>query len=272
MRSERPILFSGPMVCAILEGRKTQTRRVMRPQPWLHGGHWFLDRSDDGYGRTNACWRNGDEPFWTYCPHGAVEDRLWVRETFCLENNAEYYGDPEFAPPKDGRPIKHHKAANEYDSPFDLIPRYRATEPDTDLCCEHEKCQGGPCSHPWRPSIFMPRWASRITLEITDVCVQRLQEISEEDAKAEGLHVQIGDAKAGHCWDGPGYHDHVSRDQFGRTYHVPRGEFCCCHAGQELKLTAARCAFRILWQSINAKRGFGWETNPWVWALTFKRI
>lgn len=215
---ERPILFSGPMVRAILEGRKTQTRRVVK--------------------ESAVKLPNGDgAPFFVECPYGIPGDRLWVRETFAMENNREYFGDPNFAAPQDGRPIKHHDPADEEDSAYDLIPRYRATE-SADLCCPEDSNHdcGGPCLHPWRPSIHMPRWASRITLDITDVSAQRLQDISEEDAREEGA----GATEAIHEeWDG-------DPDEY-------RKRFC------------------ELWNSINAKRGFGWDVNPWVWAITFKR-
>ncbi len=92
----------------------------------------------------------------------------------------------------------------------------------------------GSCKSPWKPSIHMPRWASRITLEVTEVRVQRLNEISEEDAKAEGVLINAG-----------------------RLPELP-GE--------------GRCAFMHLWDSINGKSGFGWDVKPWVWAISFKRL
>jgi hypothetical protein len=139
--NDRPIIFSGPMVRAILEGRKTQTRRVIKPQPtepantpWLKNG-WL-------------------EP--SRCPHGQPGDRLWVKETFF--DNRKYEAAVGF---KIG-------VAQDYD--------YKA---------DHEVAPDSKVK--WIPSIFMPRWASRITLEITDMRVQRVQDISEEDAKAEGV-------------------------------------------------------------------------------------
>lgn len=174
---EHPILFSGPMVRAILAGQKTQTRRVIKPQP--HGG---IRRTsivigalespmvlEDGHGR----------PFW--CPYGKAGSRLWVRETWAEDGWGYTY-----------------RATNE-------------TWP-----------------HHWAPSIFMPRKASRITLEIVDVKAERLWEISEFDMNDEG----IPSPEEGH---------HIT-------------------------------PFKDLWNEINAKRGYGWESNPWVWAITFKRI
>lgn len=160
--TERPILFSGPMVRAILDGRKTQTRRVAK------------DR---------------DKP----CKYGIAGDRLWVRETW---QSAAAMG------------VCH--ASDDY-----FV--YRATDPDW------ETCEGWQ----WRPSIFMPRKASRITLEITDVRAERLQDITNKDARAEGL-------------------------ARGTVY--------------------PRMWFEDLWDSINAKRGFGWDVNPFVWVITFKKV
>ena len=133
---ERPILFSGPMVRAILDGRKTQTRRVVKPQP-----DWIRPRvSDDGiaHGYCGSGPTDGIK-----CPYGTVGDRLWVRESWAKSGEV---GD---------------------------ATEYRADNPD-------------PIGAKWRPSIHMPRWASRIDLEITGIRVERLQEISERDAMAEG--------------------------------------------------------------------------------------
>ena len=194
--TERPILFIAPMVRAILEGRKTQTRRAV---------NWDRQKIDG----------------FSYVQPG---DRLWVRETFALEDAT---GFPETIP-TDGRPVKRIEYPEWIEVTF---ARYRATE-YADLACGHEKCEGGPCQHPWSPSILMPRWASRITREITDVRFQRLQEITEEDAQAEGFDPKI-------CDDLPDW--------------------------------TAKESFQIYWNSIYAKRGLGWDSNPWVRALSFVR-
>lgn len=145
--SEKPILFSGEMINAILAGNKTVTRRVVKPQPesfvncahpWVDGRWEFGQSHDDGSGEMV-----GDA---VACPYGAQGDKLWVRETFAVhniggENHVVYRADS-------------------------------GTDGD---------------GAPWKPSIFMPRWASRITLEVVSVRVERLQDISEEDAKAEGV-------------------------------------------------------------------------------------
>ena len=182
---EHPILFSGPMVKAILEGRKTQTRRVIKPQPVFD--------SADLNGKPYFRWRGLERSQWalsTYCPYGQVGDRLWVRETFYTDNYRRSNGLPVL-----------YKADGETRS--------------------------------WLPSIHMPRWASRITLEITGVKVERIQEIQDTptDALKEGIKLK-------------------------QPY---------VHA--DLKVVAD---FKELWDSINAKRGYGWDVNPWDWALTFK--
>ncbi len=184
---EKPILFSTEMVKAILEGRKTQTRRVIKPIPKLlcvrdGAEHWTIPNYGTGE--------------WV-CLYGQVCDRLWVRETWGLLNTE----------PKDGK-----DKATIY---------YKATDGNKHVL-RYQK---------WRPSIFMPRWASRITLGITDIRVQRLQEISETDCIAEGIPQQIPD-----YWE-----SHYK-------------------------------AYSVLWDSINFKRGYSWESNPFVWAITFKRI
>jgi hypothetical protein len=151
---ERPILFSGEMVCAILEGRKTQTRRVVKVPRWALAGQMECDGCEPNWPMAEDCYGDRQK---IDCPYGQPGDRLWVRETFC-----------EFDPNKHGILGIHEKYA------------YRAeTTP------EGEEIRKG-YGYSWRPSIFMPRWASRITLEVTAVRVERVQDISPEDALAEG--------------------------------------------------------------------------------------
>ena len=144
MAKERPILFSGPMVRAILEGRKTQTRRVVKfdpcPSSYAMVSHY------DGLG--NVVLTDGS---YLRCPYGQPGDRLWVRETWA------------------------HRRWMLGDASPDPTTVYRADSDDLRGCDR------------WRPSIHMPRWASRITLEVVSVRVERLQDISEEDAMAEGV-------------------------------------------------------------------------------------
>lgn len=137
---ERPILFSGPMVRAILEGRKTQTRRVVKPQPAHIPGIGTVLNIDTITGRA--------------CPYGNPGDRLWVRETWA------------------------HRRWMLGDASPNPTTVYRADGEDLKGCAR------------WRPSIHMPRWASRIALEVVSVRVERLQDISEDDAKAEGVTIK----------------------------------------------------------------------------------
>jgi hypothetical protein len=204
---ERPILFSGPMVRAILDGRKSMTRRVIKPQPEMEfDGEMLPDGT--GYGGWAPVL-----PPWSKWPY-RVGDRLWVRETWATNE-----------------PIWDDDKAESFAVPA-MVDRsmiiYRA------VCEKNRK---------WRPSIFMPRWASRITLEITGVRVERVQDITEGDAREEG----ITDGGCLNCGE-----------------HEP----CGCDNPQP----DARDAFIWLWDSINKKRGYGWHVNPWVWVIEFKRV
>lgn len=216
--SQRPILFSAPMVRAILEGRKTQTRRVVRGAPnrvlWqpvvLHGhGGWV-----DEHGRP------------VRCLYGQPGDRLWVRETWMPDAprdgswpDASFYGSkcsPLSTIPEDYRKPEHCL----FRSTWDL---------------------DGPDLVGWKPSIHMPRWASRITLEITGVRVERLQDISEADACAEGLDYDPGE---------------------GGVFHFHGLAGCCSDT--------AIGSYRKLWESINGPGS--WDANQWVWVIEFKRV
>lgn len=204
---ERPILFKGEMVRAILEGRKTQTRRVVKHVPGLgFPRNWCRRYANDS---RKAKEMLGD--FRSFCPYGQPGDRLWVREKMCLAENSHSV------------PAGNPMLGRDYDSSV-----YAADGADTNMD-----------AWPWKndvlPSIHMPKGASRITLEITNVRVERLQDISEEDAKAEGVLGEKEAAAAGLTW-----------------YDKPRR------------------AFRFLWQSINGASS--WDANPWVWVVEFKRV
>ena len=171
----KPIIFSGQMVRAILNGRKSQTRRVKRLT--LPGDRHYIHAADNFEYLKKLL---------PQCPYGVPGDRLWVRETFCLENCREvgYY-----PPPFNDRPIKHHDETD--DGIWWEQPHYRATDPTPELDIGKE--DPGVI---WKPSIFMPRWASRIMLELTAVRVERVQDISEEDALAEGCVTTPSDGTA----------------------------------------------------------------------------
>ncbi|MBW7932469.1 MAG: hypothetical protein H3C62_02410 [Gemmatimonadaceae bacterium] len=150
-----------------------------------------------------------EDSLWIECAYGVPGDRLWVRETFQYEAKTDAF---------------------EWDV-RNCIIRYRATEPGAGpwLTAEDD------ISDAWRPSIHMPRWASRLTLEVTGVRVERVQDISEEDAKAEGSTVP---------W---------------------------MYKATQEPVATHRAAFARLWDSINAKRA-PWSSNPWVWVVAFKPI
>lgn len=215
---ERPILFSAPMVRAILDGRKTQTRRVVKPAPvsnptsgplisFNHGvPEWSFGLQD----------QNSRGLRWWRCPHGAPGDRLWVREAWQSDVEDGHLKPSEI--PK-GRPF-FYAAGGSKDAGTLAVP-----------------CTG------YRPSIHMPRWASRIALQITDVRVERLNDISEADALAEGI------------WQWP--------DGRFSEHDAPL-------SANELAATDPVAAYRALWESINGPGA--WDANPWVWAITFERV
>lgn len=203
---ERPLTLADWEVHAVLHGRKTQLRRIITPQPTLKRRWWLWAPKGAalmaGYLVPSAKWRNGHDPtegdcehcciFRKHCPLGKTGDRLWVREIHYVENA----GYP------DGR---------------DRFVLYKATDQDA------------PVSK-WTPSIHMPRWASRLTLAITDVRVQRLHDITVADAKDEGVTLPYPDDPIG------------------------------AYLGE----------FKRLWQTINDPDS--WNANPWVFAITFKRL
>ena len=208
----KAISFNDEMVRAILSRRKTQTRRPV-----------------EGY---------GIEPP-DLCPYGQVGDFLWVREAFCLEHQVE--GDPPF---DDGRPVFYLREGlpcAPKDAETWIQPHYRATDPAPELYYADL-----PADEPrvrWAPPQNMPRWASRITLKITDIRVQRVREITEEEARKEGI-IDGGCVNCGNP------------------------EPCHCERPEPSPVDA----FVNIWDSIYGEKGFGWEANPWVWAITFKKV
>lgn len=231
---ERPILFSGPMVRAILDGRKTQTRRVLKP-----------DTKD----------------YWNSCPYGVTGDRLWVRETSAIisvDGCSVFIARAERMPP--GKTLAQTDGGLEI---FSVEPGVAA------WAAKHADCER------WKPSIFMPRWASRIALEITNVRMERLQEISEEDAEAEGCEPHVSAASGVDVPWWQGYEDLGDGELIHQQFHgtMPPPWMVDPKRMKELPHLNydARRAFEILWNSINAKRA-PWGSNPWVWVLTFKQV
>jgi hypothetical protein len=219
---EKPILFSGPMVRAILDGKKTQTRRVVKPQPAPgelikktkasmipDAAHLADDLFDAGV--------RLDLP--PHCPYGQPGDRLWVREAW-TPDHADFY--------------PHFRTCYRADGGFE----YERNERGEVYSSESKRWY----PFRWRPSIHMPRWASRLTLEITNVRVERLQEISEADAQAEGVE--------------PGC--------------LTCGENCIDRGGCGWCRPAYRDSFAYLWMELNGRDS--WDANPWVWVIEFRRL
>lgn len=215
---ERPILFSTPMVQAIMDGRKTMTRRTKGlEQVSIIPFHWGMDKTPyqkDGKFYYELQTHVDDScKYEIKCPYGQVGDILWVRETF-----RKAHGMP-------------------------TGPRYefKATALE----------DGVPIDEPWKPSIFMPREACRLFLEITNIRVDRLQDISEDDAINEGIEWKIKFPE-----DHPNlkyWKDYLFKDRFATGL-----------------MFGAKESFKSLWLSINGPES--WTANPWVWVIKFKRI
>ena len=213
MVKERPIIMSTEMVKTILDGRKTQTRRVVKDK---HYSRWQIDNGIPHNGQDSIVVDADGETIIPisylkviydeqadrvggriFCPYGSVGDRLWVKETWVEQSGDIYF-----------------KADWGEDKPVSMV-------------CDNIK---------WRSPLFMPRWASRIILEITEVRAERLQNITEQDA--------------------------VDESMAGRLYWEATGGL----------LTCARDIFQWHWDSLNAKRGYSWESNCWVWCISFRKI
>lgn len=213
---ERPILFTPENAQKVHFGTKTQTRLIVRWPLWVtHDDKLKLSLQSPATGL--AYYIDGQPVKRFTCPYGQPGDRLWVRETFCA-------GDPAH-PPGIG-----------------IIPRtqikpgmkvvYRAT------------AEFGDEPPPWRPSIYMPRWACRTALKLTAVHVEQLDKISAEDAIAEGIEYHNG--------HGVGHSGYRHESKHGFVY------------------PTAKEAYRVLWESINGPEL--WALNPWVWVLEFTRV
>ncbi len=231
---ERPILFSSPMVRAILAGAKTQTRRIVKNAHMMTVDGELV-------------------PIAALCPYGQPGDRLWVREEWRVGAWDEIAGCVAIDYKADGYCRREWLRVDDED----LFIRLRQQ------CIDDARAALGPADRytwepgrapcRWRPSIHMPRWASRITLEITDVRVQRVQDISEADAVADG--VRPGDGK----WHALGDGEAVFLDEFG--WFAPE---------RYTRHNAPRHAFREAWEIINGPES--WAANPWVWVIEFEKL
>jgi hypothetical protein len=229
---ERPILFSGPMVCAILRGRKTQTRRIIKPQPMMRG--------DDDCVITYKGQRHSGPPKYLIgeilprygCPYGRQNDGLWVRETFKPVVSGEVKnrtGDLRYG---FGYNADNAVRWNEFTTRIhDLTNAPR----DSGLLQFQER--------PWKPASHMPRNACRLHLQITEIRTERLQDMSDADAIAEGC----GLSKAGLYCGAP----HKAH-------------------GAPIQWNTPNEAYASVWKSINGPDS--WDSNPWVWVISFRRI
>lgn len=239
---ERPILFSAPMVRAILSGRKTQTRRLL-------GLDTFGGSATPGYDWTwrgqapirsiaqqrrypNGCWQDVREAdLLALCPYGEAGDRLWVRETWSTATG------------------NGHRTVYRADLGTDRWP------PSVDVPREDAKV--------WKPSIHMKRSASRLTLLVESVRVERLHAITEADAKAEGIDRVVVEGRdlgwRNYLWHGDREAKRAAVDAWPHQYST-----------YSSGLTPARGSFSSLWASINGAES--WDANPWTWVITFSRV
>jgi hypothetical protein len=209
MPQTKPIIFNAEMVRAILDGRKKQTRRVVSRQP-------IYQNTTPIYGNYGMEWGGESLDAIPY-PYGNIGDYLWVRETWAELTSTGFSGIH----------------GGEMDCDYIV---YRADYSDPKLIKKIK----------WKPSIHMPREASRITLEITGIRVERLQDISEQDAIAEGVTEALSEDLQSGC-------SFCSRNYY------------------EYKLYHAKWAFKFLWNSIYSNK-HPWESNPWVWVIEFKVV
>ncbi|HFT4305639.1 TPA: hypothetical protein ACHT7L_003941 [Klebsiella quasipneumoniae] len=231
---ERGMIFNGEMVRAILDGRKTQTRREVKlnldiaclatTYDWatsLAANHYqglteeqIQQKAEPLRGVIHPVILDNGQMVSIICPHGKPGDRIWVRETFCPVDDTQYGGEKWVD--------------------YRATPRYEASHPAGWDCAPNDAE-----ALKWRPSIHMPRWASRILLEITNVRVERLNAISQEDAQAEGMELT-------------GWRPTYSDPDSGGEVMTPYDNFA------------------ELWSSIYGDES--WQANPWVWVIEFKRV
>ncbi|SXD46131.1 hypothetical protein [Klebsiella quasipneumoniae] len=237
--TERGMIFNAEMVRALLSGRKTQTRREVNlnldiaclatTYDWatsLAANHYqalteeqIQQKAESLRGVIHPVILGNGQMVSIICPHGKPGDRIWVRETFCPVDDTQYGGEKWVD--------------------YRATPKFEESHP-----AGWDSAPNDAEALKWRPSIHMPRWASRILLEITDVRVERLNAISEEDAEAEGIDMEaLYDSQD--CYDCIADHNMTGRP-------------------------TVTGAFKYLWESIYGEEG--WKSNPWVWVIEFKRV
>lgn len=233
---ERRLLIPGVMIPGVLDGSKTQHRAPVRADCQQYEKLRLDERGllRQG-GMQEQAWTKGGR--WVRCPLGQPGDRLWVPETWALPESYDRE-NLRLLVNRASALAKNPEMAAEACSRLALAQSwlsYKADPPPRPMTGSGPARAGR-----WRSPLLMPRWASRITLEIAEVRVERLQDISEEDAKAEGV-----------------YNDHSTPD--GRGFEATCGN-------------VYRRNFSRLWDSINRKDGTRWADSPWVWVLAFRRI
>jgi len=260
----KSIIMNDFSVQRILSGAKTQTRRVVKPRIknafncypgasfWVGkhpGGGWWAVDDPDG----PPSWMIEDQDLQKregfLCPYGKPSNHLRVRETWRVDAWDENFGyiAVEY---KAGGPISRKYLVCEDEDLFERLwiqssddAAAAGIEPDAD---GQYNWAMGEAPTRWRPSIFMPRWASRITLKITDIRVERVQEISGEDCVNEGATTLTDLNMMLSKKDKTPFHEQNNRK--------------------------ARAIFQALWDSINSKKGYSWNDNPWVWCISFKVV
>lgn len=231
---EKGLIFNSEMVRAILDGRKTQTRREVKlnldisclatTYDWatsLAANHYqglteeqIQQKAESLRGVIHPVILDNGQMVSIICPHGKPGDRIWVRETFCPVDDSQYGGEKWVD--------------------YRATPKFEASHP-----AGWDSAPNDAEALKWHPSIHMPRWASRILLEITDVRVERLNAISQEDAQSEGLELT-------------GWRPTYSDPDSGGEVMTPYDNFA------------------ELWSSIYGDES--WQANPWVWVIEFKRV
>jgi hypothetical protein len=220
---ERGILFSAEMVRALMEDRKTQTRRVIK-----HPEYEGCLTGDCPHEDKQECVDCIAEWAREACPYGKVGERLWVRESGVLSQ--------PYSPDQKGPWWTFKDGSQSFYPALDRNKYWPTPSPLTNEWWKEQK-------HKLTSAIFMPHWASRITLEITELRIERVQDITAEDAQQEGIPT------------------HVVEHTFRKVYR------------DEQERDAKRVEyFRNLWDAINAKRGYGWDKNPWVHVISFRRL
>lgn len=240
---EYPILFSTEMVKAILEGRKMQTRRIIKPQPPTTECKFIGANVEVSTGKIGYCWSDGTsgnmQGFWPgldkdlYCPYGQPGDRLWVREKWRFEEAFDFDGDD-----------------------FPAAYWFYASTPELVKCYDGEEYSRDDWK--WRPSIHMPKTDARIWLEIEEVKVERVQDISEEDILNEGIQIPVSERNT------PLFVLGTANSAFS---FLPAG----CLADGATPPTKKQILFAYwaeLWCKINGRES--WDSNPWVWVIKFK--